>query len=435
MTRPTLEPLRVALRETAEAAPPIGVPTGLFLRARRRHRRHQAIALAATVAVAALLVFGVYPRLDGTPAQPAEPAQPGLPTSLVHAPVWPAQLRRAPLDEAVALFAGRESRESLLTGGDSFPLTVVGPTDQYRVYQRPEWSPASSAIPTFLLSPNGRYVLMPHFLTDGSGGQRTRVLDVRTGDTRELIGGAPLAWAPDGTRAILVARSEDPAGPIAFLVTDPATGHVDWSVSVIPGARSEPLSAALSPDGTRLAVQVGDDVRLYQGSTPQWRTKVTGSWLAGAAAFTPTGDVALVSVPGELRVLAGTSGAPLTGQRYPPLSAVRADQPPTVRLVAWRDGVPVLVMGDRVVLLSDPTAVLLTAPDDTGELDIAIDTLGRPATTPGRPHAGPFLARFRTPLIAGVLAVPLIVLALFLAPRLYGVIRRAAQWQRQADSR
>ncbi len=449
MTRPTLQPLRAALRQTAEAAPPVAVPPGLFVRARRRHRRRQALALAATVAVVALLVFGVYPWLDRVPAQPAQSAAPGMPTRLVHAPALTAQLRRAPLDRAVAVFAGPDSQESE-PFGDSFPLTVVGPADGYRVYQRPELAVESPTGPAFLLSPDGRHLLMPHTPPDGSSIPSTLVLDMRTGGTWELAGGAPLAWSPDGTRAILAAPATDPSDGMVFRVVEFATRHVDQSVTVSGGVNPRRISAALAPDGSRLAVQVGDFIQLYQGSTPLWRIEVTGSWLAGAAAFTPTGDVALFSVPDELRVLAAATGAPLTSRRYPSLPTMRADEPPTARLVAWRDGVPVVVTsnrgawgdgvplvvtGDRVVLLSEPVAVLLTAPDDIFELDIATDTLTRPAATPGRPHAGPFLVRFGALLIAGALTAPLVLLALIIVRRLYRQVRLAAQWQRELDSR
>jgi hypothetical protein len=417
MTRPTQERLRTALRQSAEAAPTVEVPPGLFLRARRRYRQRRALALLATVGIVALLVFGVYPRVDRAPAQPAQPAPPGLPTRLVHAPGFTAPLRRAPLDRAVAVFAGPGSGESVLFG-DSFPLTVVGPADQYRVYQRPEWTSPSSAVPTFLLSPDGRSLLMSHSPSDGSSDPRTRVLDTRSGGTRELTGGAPLAWAPDGARAILVDGS-------VFRVVEVGTGRVDESVTVTAARSPGRVSAALSPDGTRLAIQLDDSVQLYQDGALLWRTEVTASWLAGAAAFTPAGDVAVFSVPDELHILAGTSGAPLTSQRYPSLPTMRADQPPTARLVAWRDGVPVVVTSNRVLLLSEPAAVLLTAPTDVGELEIATDTLLRPAATAGRPHPGPFLVRFGTLLKIGAVAVPLLILAAFLARRLRRRVRSA----------
>jgi hypothetical protein len=425
------ESFRAALRETAETAPPIAVPPGLFARARRRHRQRQALALLATVALVALLVFGVYPQLQRPPAQPAQPAPPGLPTRLVHPPLFTAALGRAPLDRAVAVFAGRDSNESPIFG-DSFPLTIVGPGDRYRSYERPMWGSISTATPTFVLSPDGRYLLMLDVDLDSAGGQQTLVLDLRTGRTRVLIGGGPLAWAPDGTRAILVTHPTDPNEAIVFRVVEVATGNVEQSVPAAGGLTADLLSAALSPDRSRLAIQVGNEVQLYQGGALLWRTEVTACWLAGPAAFTPTGDLALLRVPNEVRVLSGTTGAQLSSQPYATLSTMRAGQSPTARVVAWRDGVPIAVTASRVMLLSEPATVLLTAPADTSELDIATDTLTRPAATAGHPHAGPLLVRFRTPLRVGMVGLALLLLVF----GAWLLVRRRTSYRRcRADSR
>lgn len=404
--------LREALRQTADAAPPIVVPDGLFSRARRRSRARRAIVL--TVVVLAALSLVASPGLARLPVEPAEPGpqgQAGLPTRLVTAPRWAVDLADAPLASAVAVYAGRESHESVFFG-DSFPLTVVGPHDEYRVYQRPEWSQASFYTPTFLLSPDGRYVLMAHPTGGTPDDQGTLLLDLRTGTTRQLAGGVPLAWSPDGTRVVLATTDfSSTATDTTFHVVTVPDGQIVQTAIMTMRSSTDAATAALSPDGTKLAIQVGGVIEVRENGTTLFDTTVDSGWLAGPAAFTPDGNIALLTTTGLLRFIDGALGEAVTGVSYPVLPAQPIDEPPTAHLVGWQDGVPVVVTDSGVVALSRPTRALLTAAPGTGELQIAADALSRPARVPGRPDPGPFALRYHTLLVVGVVAVALLALA------------------------
>src|SRR5207302_6385494 len=198
--------LREALREVADAAPRIDVRPGLFDRARRSRRRRRAVTTAAVLVVVVGIVLGLgtvppAPRPDRS----SGPVDGGLPSLVVSPPRWTADVRSAPVGTGLVVYSGPESQEGL--SGDSYPLVVVGPGDQYRTYDRPEWTSASTWSPTFLLSPDGRYLLMAD-IPSGSTSY-SRLLDLRTGAVGILTAGAPLAWSPDGRQAVLVSYAGD----------------------------------------------------------------------------------------------------------------------------------------------------------------------------------------------------------------------------------
>ena len=144
-----------ALHDVAGASPPLEVPADLFDRAWRvrRRRRFQAALAIVVLSVAVLTVTG---RPGGLTVQPGQNPD-GLPSRVVPPPWLSADIDRAPLDAALVVFAGPAATESAL-GDHSWPLTLVGAGDQYRVYERPEWTTATHPGRTFLLSPNGRYL-------------------------------------------------------------------------------------------------------------------------------------------------------------------------------------------------------------------------------------------------------------------------------------
>ena len=275
--------LRDALHDVAEASPPLDVRADLFDRAWRvRRRRRYMAALAILVLAAAALTVAGLP--GGRTVQPGQ-SHDGLPSRVVTPPWQSADIGRAPLDAALVVFAGSESTESLL--GDSWPLTLVGTDDQYRIYQRPEWTYSPQG-PTFFLSPNGRTLLMPYWLAGDDS--RTRLLDLASGAVRIVDAGLPMAWSSDGREAILVHYDGDPTGggnaAGTIRVVDPLSGRIAWEVSLPGTARFiDGIVAALSPDGSQLAVQQGTSLTVHRRSGGvAWQRTVADGRLAGSAA-------------------------------------------------------------------------------------------------------------------------------------------------------
>ena len=386
------------LRDVAEAAPPVRLPDGLFDKARRQHRRRRATAIAATLGVLALLVLALPAGLRTSPVRPGAGVE-GLPTRLVHAHGHTATVGRAPLPAVLAVFSGADSNEGFL--GDRYPLTLVGAGDAYRTYNRPEWGTNMLSTQTFLLSPDGRYLAMPY--GDGPSPQ-TRLLDVTTGRVRTLTGGGPLAWAPDSRSLVLVDPGEN-TGPVVAFVTlrlvDVDSGAVRWqhSEQLTHGLQSG-LAVAVSPDGTRVAVEVDSVLSVYQGDTQLWGPiGIGGNWLAGPAAWTPDGSrLTILKSDGLLTYMNSAEGLKVDAVGYPALAgAARAPQ-----LIGWRGGQPVVIAGNRVLLLGAANAdfegevtQLLAAPEGSRELQIAAEALAKPLREPGPPQPGPALARYR----------------------------------------
>lgn len=365
------------------------IPSGLFARARRARRRR----LAALAAVTTLLIAGgiAFPGWRPSPPVPAEPGIDQLPTVVVWPPAGTAALGDAPLPRALALYA---TADQFLPGENS-PLTVVGSADRYREYDRPEWTFASESTKTILLSPDGRYVLMARWATTGD--HSSRLLDVATGDVTTLDAGAPLIWSPDGGLAALAhydgdASSDDTVGGHITVVSMP-TGRELWQVPLtpLPGLYRE-LRAALSFDGSMLAVQQRDQVTVFhRDGTVAWRAQVAGQ-LAGRAAWSPDGRRLLLSdAQGRLLPLDAASGA--TMPALPGVGGVQRvgrEKTPLIEVVGWRGETALAIVGNRWLYeLSDPPRVLLTAPDTVYELDVATTRIGAEPRVPGVADPGP----------------------------------------------
>ncbi|GAA1368546.1 PQQ-binding-like beta-propeller repeat protein [Catellatospora chokoriensis] len=384
------------------------VPSGLYARARRARRRR----LTALAAVTTLLIAGAI-ALPGWRPSPPAPAEPGidqLPTVLVSPPAGTAALSDAPLPRALALYV---TADQFLPDENS-PLTVVGSDDRYREYDRPEWTFASGWTNTILLSPDGRYVLMARW--DSGDGTRSRLLDITTGDVRTLDAGAPLTWSPDGALAALVhydgdGTSDDPVGGQVTVVSMP-TGRKLWQVPLtpLPGVFRE-LRAALSPDGSMLALQQRDEVTAYHGDgTVAWRARVAGQ-LAGRAAWAPDGRRLLLSdAQGGLLPLDAASGATMPAMRgVEGVQRVGREMTPLVEVVGWRGDTALAIVGNqRLYELSDPPRVLLTAPDTVYELDVATARVGADPRVPGVADPGP-PPPFRLPGWAVALAAVVVI--------------------------
>jgi hypothetical protein len=238
---------------------------------------------------------------------------------------------------------------------------------------------------------------MPYWLAGDDG--RTRLLDLTSGSVRILDAGLPLAWSPDGGYVILVHYDGDPTGGRgvtgSIRVVDPLSGRIVWEVNLPGTVRfADGLVAALSPDGSQLAVQQGTSLTVHRRSGGiAWQRPLTVERLAGPAAWTPDGRcLAIMGATGQLSQLDAGAGEPVPAAGWstvrPQLVGMPGDE-----VIGWRGDTPVVQTNDRVVLLTDPAQVLVSAPDGTAELAVAADRLGQPSHDPGPPQGGPLLAR------------------------------------------
>jgi Tol biopolymer transport system component len=100
----------------------------------------------------------------------------------------------------------------------------------------------------------------------------------------------PLAWSPDARRLAYVSTStESGAGTLGVL--DVETGHA----TEFP-ALGKVIAGAYSPDGSRLAVQVGTELLFLdgQGNVADRQTLPADARLAGPAAWSPDGALLAV---------------------------------------------------------------------------------------------------------------------------------------------
>lgn len=343
-----------------------------------------------------LLAFAGYASRAAT-ASPGDGS--ALPRSLTTAPAWTAELDDAPIGRALAAFSRM----------DQARVTLIGPNDAIRVYDRPEWSLTSDDAVTMRVSPDGRLLAMPHWPSGVE--QMTRIVDLASGSVRVVEAGAPLAWSADSRQLLVVRFDGDPTerqphgGELR--IVDVATGAISWSVPLEPRADAVGmLTGAFAPNGSAIAVQHGDDLIVHRHDGTGWQVTLDSRRLAGTSAWTP--DLRTVLVMDRVGSLHGLDAA--TGQ---PTAAPPIDGWPGARLVGWRDGAPVVVDGRSIRLLGPHPAVLATAPADTLELEVAADAVALPLRDPGDPQAGPFAARYRMLLILG--AVGLVALACALA--------------------
>jgi hypothetical protein len=225
----------------------------------------------------------------------------------------------APNGPARLLLSGGGS----LRGGldDEGHSLVVGHDGTYRLVRTGNDVNAGDDL---LLSPDGRYVAgdqLEGVDSPAMAGTALGLLDLITGLVRSVPAGLPVAWSPSGQ--LLVARyrppgSADPgrgasapdasagAGPGDFRLglLDVHTGDVRDLFSA--STRPRGGSVAFSPDGTRLALQTTQGLTVYDlttlARTPILTTSSTGRFaavtprLAGAGAWTPEGWLAVWTI-------------------------------------------------------------------------------------------------------------------------------------------
>ncbi|MET8306337.1 hypothetical protein [Micromonospora sp. NPDC005173] len=334
--------LSEALRRLADDVPPAAVPEGLFDAARTRHRRRRA-AVAGAFAVLVLLLgtgYALHPVSLPAPAGPYSDA-PGLPTRLVDPPLRTATVRDSAPGAAAMLFGGPAVRTDWF---ETRMGVVAADADRYRVLD------AGPLVPGFdaLLSPDGRYAWIGASLLDLTSGRFTP----------DRTDGYPLAFAPDGERLVYADDEATFTPPNTY--TTPYVGVYDRELRTdvlrvpvgtawIPPGRT----AALSPDGGELALQVRDEVWLTRvadagadrAAEPYRKLPLAGGRLAGAGSWLPDGrSVAVLSrstctdcpVPSyrrtwTLALRSIVDDTPQAGQAFPPLRSRTF-----VQLLGWR---------------------------------------------------------------------------------------------------
>jgi hypothetical protein len=350
--------LRERLETIADDMPPPRLADDLWLRGRRLRRRARAIAVGCAVVIVLLAAVAA----PGWPyVLPDRPLQPGdAPESVpgrVYLPLWPfhAQVRDAPPGPAALMYqTGSGRRGGMVVGrnGEHRFETTSG-TDDVGYLAR--------------LSPDGRYLA-----TDGG------IIDLTTG-RRIRFRGNRLVWSPDGT---LLSTFVDP-GRVAL--TNPATG-VSHELETGGPVRY----AAFSPDGrsvvlfvieidsirtgSLVALDVSDGRVIWRVSTsaPPYGTATT---LAGPAAWTPDGRIALLDyshctdtcdLRAKLRYIDAQTGTELPGT---PIDLAGTGLP---RLIATRPGEGlVVVVHERthpVVVLVRPDGTRVTLLDPPREI-------------------------------------------------------------------
>lgn len=369
-------PLTQALRHLADEVPAAAVPKELFDTARTRHRRHRAAVASAIVVLVLLAGTGYTLRPVALPSPTAPRVdEPGLPTRLVVPPLRTASVRESGPGPAAMLFGGPAVHTDWF---ENRMGVVAADADRYRVLD------AGTRVPGFeaLLSPDGRYVW-----------EQGRLHDLTTG--RSVPGapaGHPLAFARDGSR-LVYADAETFTPPNTYAT--PYVGVQDrerrtdvlrvrvGSAWIPPGR-----TAALSPDGGELVLQVRDEVWLIRvadagldrTAEPYRKLPLAGGRLAGAGSWLPDGrsvavlerssctDCPVPSYPRTWRLVthAVADGAAQAGPAFPELRS-RA----YVQVLGWRSA------NEAVALVGVPGSAAVDRPDDH---DIAWGPYHEPGT-------------------------------------------------------
>ncbi|MBV1853047.1 WD40 repeat domain-containing protein [Catellatospora tritici] len=392
--------LRDALHQVADDSPPVQVATGLFDRALRARRRRRLAGLAAAVALASSVMMGAQLPVRPHPVASGDTIE-QLPALIVQAPTWTADIEHAPLPRVLVAFDGDIYNEYMPdeSTGDGGPhpigpLTLVGPRDQYRSFDLSRADAPWDG--TVLLSPDGRYVMTGH-------AGRTQLLDVTTGRSRMLEAGSPLAFSPDGRQAVLVHwdRSGYPVSGELRVVAVP-TGEVAWSAPLADGPLPREVDAALSPDGSTLAVQRHGDFYTYRrGVGVGWHRTLDGE-LAGQLAWTPDGK-SIAANDGFLCLVdakTGATGRCISWQSMLPRMPVREQTFGPTTVLAWEGDVPIIALPRDVVRMTEVPELLMRTPRGTGALAVSTSRVSWNPRQPGPPDPGPAIDRFR-PLIDG----------------------------------
>ncbi|NBE85196.1 WD40 repeat domain-containing protein [Micromonospora rubida] len=383
--------LSEALHGLADGVPAATVPEELFDRARARHR-HRRAATAGALAVLVLLLGAGYALRPAPIRWPsaAGSTAPGLPTRLVDPPLRTATVAQSAPGAAAMLFGGPAVRDNW---NETRMGVVAADVDRYRVL-----TPSESQTAGFgaLLSPNGRYVWAGGLLYDLTSGRSAPA----------GTDGYPLAFAPNGKR-LAYADHDTFTSPNTYATPYVGLYDRDRRADVlrvrVGTAWVPPGQAAVSPDGTELAVQVRDEVWLTRvadadpdgTATPYRKLPLNGGRLPGAGSWLPDGrtmatltrstctDCPVPSYPRtwrlETRDVANAAVVP--GPAFPDVRSATY-----VHLVGWRSA------DEAVALIGVPGPTAVDRPDthdiatspyqEHGTTAVQLVLLRRGATSP-----------------------------------------------------
>ncbi|MDG6107145.1 PD40 domain-containing protein [Dactylosporangium aurantiacum] len=242
-------------------------------RASVRRRRAAAVLCVLTVLVAglALVLPGPRPSVPAVPQGPAGP--PSLPERIAPYSTLTSTVSRSPGGRAVMLYQ--------FGSGELFnlfqPLALGADRDTYRQLDAAE---GRRGIRPWLLSPDGTTAVVTASV---DAVDALTLVDLRTGRRRSVplpspAGALPLAFSPDGRTLAYAAvpmplsdQYADVAGEArrtgVLVLTDLDTGRSSTLSAVTPV-----FAAAFSPDGQRIAVQTGPQVRIVDRAGTDVRT-------------------------------------------------------------------------------------------------------------------------------------------------------------------
>jgi len=349
----TEERLAESLRLIAADTAPGRLPADLWSKGRRRRRTRLAGGAAAVAVLAALVVVPLAARGGGGHGVPPAEPMPAVPR-VVHTPFpFTSTVQHSPHGPAALVVSG----VGAFHGSDVFTNyegrnVVVSPDGISRKVNL--YNEIIDAGYGSYLSPDG-HLLATDTSVQGADDETQgglAVLDLTTGAVRTYpVGGSPIAWSPTG-RSVLVSTATGGQSAGGLRLVNLEYGVVrDLSLAI------EGDAVAFSPDGWRLAVQVGPSLWIVNVATAERReiraSVGQGRRLAGPGAWTSDGRLALADAGLSITYLDVESGAEVTGPR---LDRVTGS---ALRLLGWQAD------GDAVVaVFQPPPPPALVAPHD-----------------------------------------------------------------------
>ncbi|GLW30637.1 TolB family protein [Actinoplanes regularis] len=254
-------------------------------------KRLAKVTALSTVAAVLLLCCAVnFTLLEWHPvggaAKPAPQGAGSLPARIGAPSPWTADGRRAPIGAASVLYTSN----TWLPDGSGYLTGLVGRADDtYRVTDL--YGAAGMAS---VLSPDGTRLAADEGIADLATGRVTEYPGVSEETWFEAQ-----AWSPDGGSVALLAGGWDDYGRnpgVRLVVYDVATAAMREIAPLSELGALAGWTVAFSPDGTRLAYQVEDRIRvlaLADGANVDLPLPA-GARIAGKGAWTPDGRGLLV---------------------------------------------------------------------------------------------------------------------------------------------